>query len=512
MGRSPVVPPVLRPLRVVGAVGSITRLYALAFVVPLLASLAYDPAQTRVAGVTVPRDALVFVASGLTTYLVGEFLRFGARRVAHEDLADREAYLTVGIGWMVLVVLSGLPFLLSGTLTSPIDAFFEAMSGITTTGSTVIGDLEAVSPSVHIWRALMQYIGGMGIIVLSVAVLARLTQGGIQLLQAEAPGPSVTRLRPRLAQTAKSLWGIYLLFTVVLFVILLGLLLGDGFGAKEAFYEALLHTFTTIATGGFSNHSTSMAYFDSWIFEAVVILFMLISGTNFTLHYHALRGDWRQLVRDAEFRFYISTVVLGTLAVTGILVRAGMDAVEALRGSAFSVASLATSSGFGTADFDAWHPAAKLLLLLIMVTGGAAGSTSGGMKHVRILILFKIVRRELMKLVHPKAVVPVRLGGKVLQEGTLLAVVAFFFSYVALMMLGTLILATTDPLLGAVDAAGASISALSNMGPALGVVGPTRNYAELLPSSKALLALWMWFGRLEIFTALILFSPESWKN
>ncbi len=502
----------LRPLRVVGAVGSITRLYALAFLLPAVMALFYDVADLKVLGFGVARNFLLFLLCAGLSFALGESLRWAASRVSEEDLADREAYLTVGIGWIVLVALSALPFLLTGTLRSPVDAFFESMSGISTTGSTVITNLEAVTPSVHMWRAFIQFIGGMGIIVLSVAVLARLTQGGMQLLQAEAPGPSVTRLRPRLAQTAKSLWAIYLLISLVLFVILLGLILQSGTAGKAAFFDALLHTFTTLSTGGFSNHGASISYFDSWIFEAVIIVFMLIAGTNFTLHYHALHGDWRQMWKDAEWRFFMATFVLGTLTITGLVWHAGASLTSALRGGAFNVASLSTSTGFGTADFDAWPAAAKFLLFLVMVTGGAAGSTAGGMKHVRILILFKIVRRELMKIVHPKAVVPVRLGGKALQEATLMAVVAFFFSYVALMMLGTFVLTASDPALGAVDAAGASVSALSNMGPGFGVVGPTQNYAALLPSSKLLLSLLMWFGRLEIFTALLLFNPGSWRN
>lgn len=502
----------LRPLRVVGAVGSITRLYALAFLVPALAALFYDPADMRILGAAVPRNLLLFLLCAGLSLALGESLRWMARSVAQEDLADREAYLTVGIGWIVLVILSAIPFLLTGTFRSPADAFFEAMSGITTTGATVITDLESVAPSVHMWRGFMQFIGGMGIIVLSVAVLARLTQGGIQLLQAEAPGPSVTRLRPRLAQTAKSLWVIYLLLSVVLFIILLGLLLQSGIPAKPAFFDALMHTFTTIATGGFSSHSDSISHFNSWIFEAVVVVFILISGTNFTLHYHALHGDWRQTWKDAEWRFFIGTFTLGTLAITGLLWNSGAGLVESLRGSAFTVASLSTSTGFTTADYDNWPAATKFILFLIMVTGGAAGSTAGGMKLVRILILFQIVRRELLKIVHPKAVVQVRLGGKALQEATLMAVVAFFFSYIALMMIGTFILTATDPTLDAVESASASISALSNMGPGFGSIGPSQNYAGLLPSSKMLLSVLMWFGRLEIFTALLLFNPGSWKN
>lgn len=504
----------MRPLRVVGAIGAITRLFSMAFLLPVLFSMAYDPYDATVFGLAIPRDAMVFLACAAGTFLLGTGLRVLARSVETEDLQEREAYLTVGVGWILLTMLAAVPFMLSGTLTHPIDAFFEAMSGITTTGATVIaGELEAVSKSVMIWRSFLQFLGGMGIIVLSVALLARLSQGGMQLLQAEAPGPTVQRVAPRLAQTAQALWRVYLLFFAIVVVVFFAILAFRGFGPKEAFYEAFLHGLTTIATGGFSNHTDSIAYFDDWLLEAAITFFILVSGVNYTLHYHALRGKPLLLWKDREFRFFAASFLTVTLVGTLVLVGQGQGFGQALRGTSFTFASLITSTGYATVDYDLWPGVLKFLLLLVMVTGATAGSTSGGMKHVRILLLFRLVRRELTRIRHPKAVIPVRLAGRVIQNPTIMATVGFFFAYITLFVLGMVILIAFDPIFqDPVDAASASISAISNMGPALGVVGPTRTYAGLTDLSKLTLSLLMWIGRLEIFTALIVLTPRTWRN
>ncbi len=504
----------LHPLRIVGALGAITRLYSLAFLLPVLIALVYEPYDMRVFGYAIPSMVLVFAVGFGVTYVVGTVLRFIARSAADEDMAEREAYLTVGVGWLLLVALSMIPFWLSGVLSSPVDAFFEAMSGLTTTGATVMtGHLDDVSPALMMFRGLLQFIGGMGIVVLSVALLARLTHGGMQILQAEAPGPTVTRVAPRLEQTARILWTVYLGMAGVFFLIMVGLLSRHGIGAKAVFYESLLHTFTTIATGGFSNHSSSIAHFnDPWI-EFVIVFFILASGTNYTLHYLFFRGDWKAYFRDEEWRFYMANFVLVFLVVTGVVWRAGEGLLESIRGAGFTVASLMTSTGFATADYDAWPPLAKLMILFVMVAGGTAGSTSGGLKLVRVLVLMKLVRRELQRVRHPHAVIPVRLNGQILQPTTLMATVGFFFAFVAIWAICALILVAIDPAFDdIVDASSASLSAISNMGPALGVVGPTKNYGGLTDASKILLSFEMWFGRLEIFTALLVLNPKTWRH
>lgn len=492
-------------MRVVGAVGAITRLFSLAYLLPLLTALLYD-------GPGGAHGVLVFAAVGGASFVLGSAMRFAARNVEGE-LRDRDAYLTVGLGWLWLCLLGMLPFLLMGALTSPIDAFFETMSGLTTTGATVMTSLETTPRSLIMWRAVLQFLGGMGIIVLSVAIISRLTQGGIQMLQAEAPGPSVTRIAPRLAQTARILWGVYLTMTAVLFVLLCIVLWQHGFGVKQTVFEAVVHTFTTISTGGFSSHDASIAYFDDWLLEVLLIVFMLVSGTNYTLHYHLFRGQGVRLWRDPEWRFFMATYLVASVVLAGVLWQDGGGLLGGLRAASFTVASLITSTGFGTSDFDAWPEVAKAMLLLLMVTGATAGSTGGGLKHIRVLLIAKIIRRHLRLMLHRRAVVPVRLGHRVIEGPALMAVVAFFVAFIGVWALGTLFLLFTDSHFpSAIDAASASISALSNMGPGLGVVGPTHTYAALDGASKLMLSFEMWFGRLEIFTALLVFTPETWRH
>ncbi len=505
----------LHPRRVVGAIGSILTLYSAAFLLPAVVAVAYDARETNIGAVQVPLNALIFLLCALLTFMLGAVLRLSAANTNPENMADREAYLTVGIGWIALCLVTAVPYVLTGTLTSPVDAFFESMSGLTTTGATVIGGpLEDVSPSVHMWRAFTQYIGGMGIIVLSVAILAKLSQGGMQMLQAEVPGPTMSRVAPRVAQTARIMWGVYLALSAVLFAILTGILaFRHGMNVPTAAYEGLLHTFTTLSTGGFSNHTASIAYFDDPLIEGIIIGFILLAGTNFSLLLLASHGEWRTLLRDGEWRLYMTNFVLVSGVMAIILTRAGMEAMQAIRDGAFVVASMMTSTGFGTADFDQWPDVARLIIVFAMVAGGMAGSTAGGLKMVRVLLLWKIVRREFVRIRHPQAIVPLRIGGRTVPSRTIMATVALFFSYVALWLLGTVLLEIVDPAFARVeDAASASLSALSNVGPGLGVVGPTQSYAGLTMASKVVLSAEMWFGRLEIFTALLIFLPETWRH
>ena len=499
--------------RILHATAEVARVFSLLMVLPIIIAFAYEPHDLSVLGLAMPRNVLVFLASGLLMALYWLPVQVGTSAVKDDDLQDREAYLVVGIGWLILTLFAMMPFLLSRTFDSPVDAWFETMSGLTTTGATVMtGTLEDMPKSIMFWRGLLQYIGGMGIIVLSVAILARLTHGGVQLLQAETPGPSVTKLAPKLAQTAKTLWAVYALFSGILFLILLGLFLQQEIPWGEAFYDALLHTFTTLSTGGFSNHTASIAYYDSWIVEVVIIAFMLVAGSNFTLHYYALHGDFRQMLRDREWRFFMITFATVTIVSTGLLWRVGGDLVGGLRGSAFTVASLSTSTGFITVDFNAWPDTIRLLFVVLMLTGATAGSTAGGMKLVRILLLMKVVRREIRKLLHPRAVIPIRMAGRVLKEETLFTAIAFFFSFVTIWMIGAGLLITIEPDIGAFDGAVLAASSIGNTGPSMGFIGPTDSYAGLSALSKFIVTALMWFGRLEIFTGLLLFSPAAWRR
>lgn len=493
----------LHPRRVAGSVGAITRLFSATFLLPAVAAWLYD---------ATPSNVVVFLACGAGTFLIGTLL--GRLGDGSNDLGNREAYLSVGLGWILLCIVAATPFVITRSLQNPVDALFEAMSGLTTTGASVIPVLEDVEPSVHVWRATLQFLGGMGIIVLSVAVLSRLSQGGIQMLQAEVPGPSFQRSTPRIMHAVRTMWRLYLGITAVFFAAMLALLMArHGMGAKQAIYESLIHTFATVSTGGFSNHSASIAFFQDPLLELLVIGGMLLAGTNFALLLLAKQGQWRRVLRDGEWRLYTGNYVLVTLVVALVLTRAGTGFLEALRDSGFVVASMMTSTGFATADYNLWPAATHLLILFIMVAGGMAGSTSGGVKLARTLLLLKAVARRFRTLLHPRAVVPLRINGQTVHDRTLMTAAAFFISFTALWLAGTLALELTDPAFQDVTAAAsASLSALSNIGPGLGVVGPTQNFAGLTAGSKIVLTAEMWFGRLEIFTALLVFLPETWRN
>ncbi len=455
---------------------------------------------------------LVFAACFVMAQVAAWLMVKISGREGTAQLRDQEAFLTVGVGWLVLCLVSMLPFMMLGVLSDPVDAFFESMSGLTTTGASVIdGELEAVPKSLMIWRALLQFIGGMGIIVLSVALLARLTQA-TQLLRAEAPGPSVQRITPRIAQTARLLWTIYASLAALLFVILVGVLSRHHFGFKQTVYEALILTFTTISTGGFGAHADSISYFHDGLLESVLIVFMLISGMNYTLHFYALRGRPRILLQDPEWPLFLGSFAVVTLLATGLLVRAGHSMGSGFRDAVFTAASLITSTGFTTANYDLWPGATKMLLLFLMAAGATAGSTGGGIKHIRVLLMVKIVRRQMRRTLHPRGVIPVKLGNRTIEHTTILTMVAFLLSFVAIWITGAMLLMIADPGFGdMVDALGASVSALSNMGPGFGVVGPTSNYAGVTTFGKVLLALEMWVGRLEIFAAMVVFLPASWR-
>lgn len=499
--------------RLTNAIGLITRLYSLAFVVPAASALIYDAYDDVLFGIRLPLHALIFALVGLLAAGFGTALI----RIAgdsNKDLGNREAYVSVGLGWMLLCLFTSLPYMLGGTLPVFMDAFFEAMSGLTTTGASVVSDLEAVDPSIHVWRTFTQFLGGMGIIVLSVAILSRLTQGGLQMLQAEVPGPTLTRSTPRIAQAMRSLWRVYLgLFGFIFAALLLDLLIRHDMNLKQAVFEAMIHAFATVSTGGFSSHSASIAYFDDAIFEAIVIIGMLAAGTNFALILTGKQNGWKRMRKDGELRLYGGIFVGVVSTVIFLLVRNGGGGLESIRDASFVIASLMTSTGFGTADYVQWPDAAQLLILFVMVGGAMAGSTSGGMKLVRIMLLCKMMAAHIKRALHPRAEIPVRVNGKPIKEQTMMAVAGFFFSFIALWVIGTLLLGFVEPAFGdLVTASSAALSALSNVGPGLGAVGPSENFSGFTMATKGIFSALMWIGRLEIFTAIILFLPETWRH
>lgn len=422
--------------------------------------------------------------------------------VPERDLGYRDGFAIVVLSWLGLALLGALPYNFSGQMGSFVDCFFESMSGFTTTGSTILDRVEVLPASALFWRALTHWLGGMGIIVLSLAILPLLGVGGMQLFQAEMPGPTKDRLAPRIQDTARILWAVYLLLTLIEIM----LLMFGGVG----FFDAICHAFATMATGGFSTHTASAGYFKSVYVETVIVIFMFLAGINFTLHHRFLTGKFRAYFKNEEFRLYLKITVFAIL----IIVLANMHARiydslgENVRTAVFQVVSILTTTGFGTADFDLWPPVCKIMLVSLMLIGGCAGSTGGGIKVVRFLLFFKYARLQLRNLVHPRAVGAIKLGKLKVPQEVMVAILGFFALYIAFFMIATL--AITAMGVDIVTGATAVIATLNNIGPGLNLVGPATNFGHLPAAAKLLLSFCMLAGRLELYTVAVLLTPDFW--
>jgi trk system potassium uptake protein len=461
--------------------------------------------------------ALCFVAVGM---LVGAAVAVGDRG-PHADALALAAFVTVIAGlaswaattvprevgaasvfaavtatWVAVSFAGALPYVLAGTFPHLDDALFESVSGFTGTGSTVLADIEGAGAGILFWRSLTQWYGGMGVIVLAVAVLPFLGVGGLDLIRAEAPGPTSDRLAPRVSETAKRLWGVYGGLTVVAVAALLVCGLSP--------FDAVTHAFTVVSTGGFSTYGASISAFDSAAVEAVIIVLMLVAAVNFALHWRALRAGrrwWAVYASASELRLYVGMFVGFTAVVALLQAGAAPSGATAVREAAFNVATLLTSTGFGTADFVQWVPAVQLLLLVLMATGGMAGSTSGGIKLLRVQVMWQHAGRESRRARHPRAVLPVRQGGTAVGEDVVARVAGFVLAYVSLVLAGTLVVATLGADLP--TSAGSVVSALSNMGPGLGDAGPASSFLVFTRPARAVLVALMLLGRLEIFSVLL---------
>ncbi len=420
-----------------------------------------------------------------------------------KELSVREGFAVVSFAWMIFAVFAALPYLFSGAIPAPVDAVFETMSGFTTTGSTILTEIESLPHSILFWRAMTHWLGGMGIIVLSLAILPMLGVGGMQLFQAEVPGPTADRLKPRIQDTAKLLWGVYVLLTGVETL----LLMAGGMN----FYEAICHAFATMATGGFSTRNASVAAFDSAYIDWVITAFMFIAGVNFSLHYYALRGRIGEYFRNEEFRFYLFITAAATAIVVWMNHNVVYDSlVDNLRYSAFQTTSILTTTGFGTADYEKWPVLTQYILVLLMFIGGCAGSTGGGIKVARILLILKHASVQLYRLIHPRTVRVVKLGDEPVNADVMQAILGFFALFMLVFVVASFTMAACG--MDLVSGGAAVIATLSNIGPGLGSVGPTDNFAHIHPIGKGVLILCMLLGRLELFTVLVLFMPSFWRK
>ncbi|NDY41711.1 TrkH family potassium uptake protein [Dissulfurirhabdus thermomarina] len=443
-----------------------------------------------------------FILSSLITILLGVALA-GLFR-ADREIGNREGFAVVALGWIAAAGLGALPFYLSGAVPSYLDAYFEAMSGFTTTGSTILREVEPLGPSLLFWRALTQWLGGMGIIVLSLAILPVLGIGGMQLFQAEMPGPTKDRLSPRIQDTARILWGVYVLLTLAETVLLrLG-----GMGL----FDAVCHSFATMATGGFSTRTASVAAFHSAWVDGVVTVFMVLAGINFTLHHRWLTGHLRPVWRNEELRFYLGVGLAATAICTLVNVGSGTyaDWGASFRYGAFQSWSILTTTGFGTADFDRWAPVCRLLLVTLMFLGGMAGSTGGGIKHVRVLLFWKFTRVQVRRLIHPRSVEVIKLDGRPVPDDVMKGVLGFLALYFAVFVAASLVVTWTG--VDLVTGTTAVVATLNNIGPGLAGVGPLANFADLPALAKFVLVICMVGGRLELYTLAVLLVPGYWKG
>ena len=456
-------------------------------------------ACTVAAAIMGDRSALALGLSTVVALVLGGAGRFATH--LPKDISFREAFAMVSLSWIAVAVVGALPDLFSGVVTSPAAALFESMSGFTTTGATVLADIEATPPGILLWRSLTQWLGGMGIVVLGVAVLPYLGVGGMQLFRLEAPGPTTDRLRPRIRETAKLLWTVYAALTAAVTVLFL-------FGGMSAF-DAVNHALTTMPTGGFSTRNASMAAFGPYV-QWVTILFMYLAGTSFTLHYRLLHRGPRAYWRDAEWRLYTGIILVGTVVVALFLHDQGLAPERRIRDALFQVVSIVTTTGYGTSDFVLWLPGAQVALFLLFFLGGMAGSTAGGMKMVRVLLVLKQTWIEVRRQLHPRAVLLPKVTGKVVPEHVMLNVLGFILLYLLLFGFGTLAMASFGLSLPA--AAGAAATSVSNVGPGLAELGPTANFGGLPWAAQLILAFLMLVGRLEIYTVLLLFHPRLWRR
>ena len=462
-----------------------------------------------------PDTAIDISGASLLTLFIGMLMMF-LTRSRNKEIKRREGYIVVTFGWIFMSLSGCLPYLFSGAIPGFTDAFFETISGYTTTGATIINDIEAIPNGVLFWRSTTHWIGGMGIIVLAIAILPLLGIGGMQLFAAEAPGPSADKLHPRITDTAKRLWLIYFGYTVLetIFLKIAGM----------SFFDAINHAMSTLSTGGFSTKNASMAYWnDNPAVQYIVILFMFLAGTNFVLSYFAFKGKFRRVWEDEEFKLY-TVFVLGFATITSIFIIWKADTSiasidypmvlgeyeSAVRHGLFQVLTVMTTTGFVTADYTLWTPFLTVIFFGLMFLGGSAGSTSGGIKIVRHLITIRNGVMEFKRTLHPNAVLPVRYNARAIPKEIVFNILAFFILYMLSWIIGACGLALMG--LDFPTALGGAASSLGNVGPAFGNLGPVNNYDSLPLVGKWWCSFLMLIGRLELFTVLILFTPFFWRN
>ncbi|MEX0985961.1 MAG: potassium transporter TrkG [Bacteroidales bacterium] len=447
-------------------------------------------------------DVLQFLLAGAITAFTG-LIAFLSTKKANLEVNKRDGYVIVTSGWLVFSLFGTLPYLFTGSIPGFTNAFFETISGFTTTGASILNNIEELSHGVLFWRSLTQWLGGMGIIVLTLVILPVLGIGGMQLFAAEVPGPVPDKIHPRVKETAKKLWGIYLIFTGAEILLL-------WIGPMDLF-DAVCHSLTTMATGGYSTKQASIAHWDSAYVHYIIILFMFLAGVNFTLSYFGLHFRFKKVWKNEEFRYYLGFILVFSLIIAvGLFIYGNKTVEQAFRDSLFQVVSIITTTGYATDDYLLWKPFLMMMIFVLMFFGGSAGSTGGGPKIMRIMILIKNSTQELKRLIHPNAVIPVRLNKVAVDNVVVTNVLAFLAFYAVIAIISMVIMSFLghdfETSIGAVAAT------LGNIGPGIGGVGPAFSYHDIDTAGKWFLSFLMLVGRLELFTVIVLFSPVFWKE
>ena len=475
---------------IIKVLGNILEVEAILMIPSLLVSLYYNE-----------YDINSFIISIILIGITGIIL--SKKTVYKKSIKTKEGLAIVALGWILCSLFGSLPFIISGSIPSWIDSFFETVSGLTTTGATLIDNVEILPKGILFWRSFTHWIGGMGILVFTVALLPTIGVGGFQIFKAESPGPTAERIVPRIKNTAKILYITYISITVLEIVFL-------RIGGMSL-YESTVHTFATVGTGGFSTKNSSIGAFNSTYIHIIISIFMLLSGVSFSLYYALFNRKWKDIFKNEELKLYLGIVLSSvTLIALNINSKIYHNIGLSFRDSLFQVSSIITTTGYSTVNFDEWPTFSKSILFLLMFVGGCAGSTSGGIKNIRLLVLAKLVRREFRKIFHPRAVVPIKNRERAIPNDVVASISSFFILYIVIFALGTILISLEG--INFESAASATASMLGNVGPGFGFVGPTCTYSNFSALSKLFLSLLMLLGRLELFTIMALFVPTTFKN
>ncbi|ASW44185.1 TrkH family potassium uptake protein [Clostridium isatidis] len=475
---------------VIKVLGKILSLEALLMLPSLLIAVYYGQS-----------DVLAFIKCIILIGVVGYLMT--KVKCKNNKINGKEGLAIVTFGWILASFFGSLPYVFSGSIPSLVGAFFETVSGFTTTGSTVLTDIEIIPKGILFWRSFTIWLGGMGILVFGVAVLPSIGASGFQIFKAESPGPIKDRIVPKIKETAKILYTTYSIITATLMILLL-------IGGMPL-YDSINHAFSTIGTGGFSIKNLSIGAYNSSYIHIIISIFMILSGINFSLYYALYKGKWRDVLKNSELKFYLGLVFTTVVLISINLLITSYDNISiALRDSFFQISAIITTTGFSTVDFDQWPTFSKAILFLLMFVGGCAGSTAGGMKNIRIVALLKLVKRQIVKTFHPRAMIPVKIDGRAISSDTTAGITSFFVLYIGIFVVGTIIISLEG--FDFMSSASAVATALGNVGPGFGVIGPMFNFSVFSDFSIFLLSILMLLGRLELFTIIALFAPSKWKN